>query len=146
MKRVLLLGVVLALLSLPVGAQVRLLIIDETVTVEESLRLEGLARGLRATEMVEARALMEWPTERWTDAPFHFVLYLPTEGPWAWLCAPGPKRLLPEELAGAYTALAEGIAEAFHEQRTLVGMEEDLYAWVLSAYLTHQGYLVEGGR
>ncbi len=141
-RRVLVLAVLLVCVSVLALSQVRLLIIDRTETMEESLRLEALARSLTATRQFEIRAMATWPRERWEQEPFHLVLYLPREGTRAWLCAPGPSRYLPPGLQEAQVALVSAVEEAFQGKRLVTGMEQDLYPWLLAVYLSHLKYLV----
>ncbi len=146
MRRIVAVLLAVAVFCLPGVGQVRLLIVDQTETVEESLRLEALARGLKATQLFEVRAVLQWPTEEWEGEPFHLVLVLPPTGSRAWLCAPGPVEYLPEGLQQAQHGLVQGVVQAFDGERTVAGMSDDLYPWFLAAHLAHLGYLVVGRR
>ncbi len=146
MRRVVAICLAVAVLCLPGVAQVRLLLVDRTETVEESLRLEALARGLKASEVFEVRAVLQWPTEKWDGEPFHFVLVLPPASPFAWLCAPGPVEYLPEGLQLAQHGLVQAVVQAFDGGRIVAGLGDDLYPWLLTIHLAHLGYIVEGGR
>ncbi|MFH1610237.1 MAG: hypothetical protein ABID40_06390 [Candidatus Bipolaricaulota bacterium] len=128
--------------AMAIGQEVRLLIVDQTGTVEESVRLEALARGLRATGVFKVRATLSLPAESWQDEPFLFVLVLPSQGRFAWLCTPGPVQYLPEPLQLAYAGLVQGIEQAFAGIRQVRGSGDDLYPFLLSLYLQSLGVLV----
>ncbi len=132
-------------LALSSIGEVRLLIVDETETIEESIRLEALARGLWASEAFSVRTLLKWPEEPWDGEPFHLILVLPTEGGEAWLCSPGPVSALPEGLQLAYQGLADGVDQAFEGKRTVRGLGESLKAWTMAIALHRLGYLIGVG-
>lgn len=125
-----------------VGQQVRLLIVDETTTVEESLRIQALARGLRATEVFVVKAMLSLPTERWRDEPFLFILLFPAQGPYVWLLSPGPVQYLPDPLPLVYAGLVDGVGQAFGGSRQVRGSGDDLYPFLLSLQLQRLGLLV----
>lgn len=87
------------------------------------------------------RAMLSLPTEPWSDEPFLFVLIFPGQGPYVWLCTPGPQ-YLPDPLPVVYAALVEGIAQAFGQAREVRGSGDDLYPFLLSIYLQRLGLLV----
>ncbi|MBC7093271.1 hypothetical protein H5T53_04605 [Candidatus Bipolaricaulota bacterium] len=124
-------------------AQVRVLIVDETLGFHESMRLEALARALRPAGF-QLRAVSSFPKEPWTGEPFHFVIFLPAQGPYIWLCSPGPA--LPEPLRQAESGLRLALEKAFSGVRTVRGWDEDLLPVILSFYFLWQGYLPGGGR
>ncbi len=132
-------------LALSCIGEVRLLIIDQTETIEESIRLEALARGLWASEAFLVRTLLSWPEEPWDEEPFHLVLALPSEGGVAWLCSPGPVSALPEGLQLAYEGLADGVDLAFEGKRSVRGLGESLQAWRMAISLHRLGYLIGAG-
>lgn len=126
------------------GQPVRLLIVDETTTVEESLRIQALARGLRASGVFTVKAALALPTEPWEDEPFLFILIFPAEGPFVWLLSPGPVQYLPEPLPLVYRGLVDGVAQAFAGGHVVRGSGDDLYPFLLSIHLQRQGLLVGG--
>ncbi|MCR4392273.1 MAG: hypothetical protein NUV94_05770 [Candidatus Acetothermia bacterium] len=145
MRRLAALAVALVLIgAAAAGEQVRLLIVDETKTLEESVRLEALARGLRASGVFQVQAMLKLPTEPWQGEPFHFVLVLPAHSRFAWLCAPGPVQYLPEPLQRPYHGLAQGVHQAFAGRREVRGPGDDLWPFLLSGYLQHFGVLHGG--
>lgn len=88
MKRLLLaLAVASAMCAVATG-QVRLLIVDETETIEESMRIEVLARRLVATGAFVVRATQTMPTAPWNGGEFDLVLVIPARSRFVWLCAP----------------------------------------------------------
>ncbi|MEN3009960.1 MAG: hypothetical protein ABDI20_03080 [Candidatus Bipolaricaulaceae bacterium] len=131
-------------LALPGLAQVRVLLVDETQTLVESLRLLGVVRALRATGAFAFQALPAFPTAPWTGEPFHAVVYLPAQGPYLWFSAPWPEALLPPEFREALAALRRALAQAFASLREVRGPAEDLYPLLLALYFASRGYL--GGR
>ncbi len=138
--------VAMALLGVVAGASqpVRLLIVDETETVEESLRILALARALRATEVFSVRALRALPTEPWKEEPFLFVLLFPARGPYVWLLSPAPVAYLPDPLPLVYAGLVDGVRQAFGGAREVRGSGDDLYPFLLSLHLLRLGVLVGG--
>ncbi len=133
----------LALVGLIAASQeIRLLIVDETTTMEESLRIQALVRGLRTSGVFTVKAMLAVPTEPWEDAPFLFVLVFPVLGPYVWLLSPGPVQYLPDPLPLVYYALADGVAQAFGGAREVRGSGDDLYPFLLSVRLQRLGLLV----
>lgn len=142
-RRVACVMVTLALAGLfAVGQQVRVLIVDETTTIEESLRIQALARGLRASGVFTVKAMLALPTEPWTDEPFLFVLLFPVQGPYVWLLSPGPVQHLPDPLPAVYTGLVDAVSQAFGAARQVRGSADDLYVFLLSLHLQRLGLLV----
>ncbi|MGC9529777.1 MAG: hypothetical protein ACP5G2_04060 [Candidatus Bipolaricaulaceae bacterium] len=136
------LALVTALAGLAAG-QVRLLVIDRTETVEESLRLEVLARALAAGG-VRVSATLTLPTRQWEGEGFDLVLLLPARGPYAWLCTPALAGDLSPAVATAARAVQGAAAEVFRGRRTVRTPGEDLLAWLLSAHLAGLGVLRGG--
>jgi len=128
--------------AVAIGQEVRLLIVDETTTMEESVRLEALVRGLRATGVFKVRAMLSLPTAPWSDEPFLFVLVFPTQGPYAWLCTSSPVQYLPDPLPLVYAGLVDGVGQAFGTARQVRGSGDDLYPFLLSIYLQQLRVLV----
>ena len=127
---------------LAVGQQVRVLIVDETTTIEESLRIQALARGLRTSGVFAVKALLALPTEPWMDEPFLFVLLFPARGPYVWLLSPGPVQHLPDPLPAVYAGLVDAVNQAFGAARQVRGPGDDLYVFLLSLHLQWLGLLV----
>lgn len=143
MRRVGLAAVVVALIGLGVvGQQVRLLIVDATTTMEESLRIQALVRGLKNTGVFVVRAMTALPTERWEEEPFLFALVFPAQGPYVWLLSPGPVQYLPDPLPLIYNGLVDGVGQAFGGARVVRGSGDDLYPFLLSLHLQRLGLLV----
>ena len=143
MRRLGLMMVVLAMAGMVVAGQhVRLLLVDETTTIDDSLRIQALARGLRATEVFVVKAMLALPTERWGDDPFLFVLVFPAQGLYVWLLSPGPVQFLPDPLPLVYAGLVDGVTQAFGGSRQVRGSGDDLYPFLLSLQLQRLGLLV----
>ena len=133
----------LALVGLIAASQeIRLLIVDETTTMEESLRIQAFARGLRASGVFTVKAMLAVPTEPWEGVPFLFILVFPVLGPYVWLLSPGPVQCLPDPLPLVYYALVDGVAQAFGGAREVRGSGDDLYPFLLSVLLQRLGLLV----
>lgn len=123
------------------GQQVRLLIVDETTTIEESLRIQALVRGLRASGLFTVKAMLSFPTEPWEEEPFLFILAFPAQGPYVWLLSPGPVQYLPHPLPLVYAGLVEAVGQAF-PARQVRGSGDDLYPFLLSLRFQRLGLLV----
>lgn len=122
---------------------VRLLIVDETETVEESLRILALARALRATEVFSVRALRALPAEPWEEEPFLFVLLFPARGPTS---GSSPRRRSgtsptpsPSSTPASWTGFGRRSGGAGGP-----GSGDDLYPFLLSLHLLRLGVLVGG--
>lgn len=144
MKKLLLLSAILTLGLVALG-QVRVLVVDESGTLEESLRLLAVVRALKATGAFSFQAITEFPKQPWTAEPFHVVVYIPAKGPYIWFCAPWPESSLPEEFRLALSGLRQAFTQAFSPLRELRGPSEDLYPLLLTLRLVSLGYM-GGGR
>lgn len=139
MRKLAVLAAVLAL-SLPGLAQIRVLVVDETQTLEESLRLLAVVRALKATGAFSFHALSQFPTQPWMGEPFHVAVYIPAQGPYIWFCAP-LGGLLPPPVAEAFAGLRGALAQAFASLREVRGPAEDLYPLLLTLLLVSRGYM-----
>lgn len=140
MKKVFLLAFVF--LALPAWAQLRVFIIDQSTTLEESLRLLYLVRSLKP-QGFSFTASTAFPAEPWKGEPFLFVIHIPAQGPYLWFCPPGPETLLPEPLREAAKGLKAALVQAFLGVREVRGPAEDLYPWLLSLYFARLGFFGE---
>ncbi len=131
--------------TLALGQTIRLLIVDETKTLEESLRIAAFARAVRGTGFFSIKALPALPTHAWEDEPFLFAIIVPETGRFIWLCTPAPIQYLPEPLPEAYAGLAQGLREAFAGEREVRGSGDDLYVLLLAIQLQRLGILVGVG-
>ncbi len=147
MKKFLALMMVLCLWSAGVVAQttLRLLVVDQTDTMEESLRIVAFVRAVRATGFFTVKALPRLPTEPWADEPFLFVIVIPAQSRYIWFCTPAPVQYLPDPLPEAYRGLVEGLVQAFEGRREVRGSSDDLYVFFLSVYLQRLQLLVGVG-
>lgn len=140
-------GLTLAL-TLAVGltalGQIRALLINQSGTLEESLRLLAVVRTLKATGFFSFRAVSDLPLVRWTEEPFQVIIHIPAQGPYIWFCHPWPESLLPEGFRLALKALREAFAQAFSSLREVRGPQDDLYPLLLTLSLASLGYL--GGK
>jgi len=127
------------------GPAVRVLIVDQTQTVTESMRLEVLARALLATGDFQLAAVTEPPRGPHPQGPFQFVVIVPERGGWIWVCTPTLPGKLPLELQAALQGLEEAIQRVFQGKRRPVDPGADLYPALWSAYFIKVGIL-EGVR
>lgn len=140
MKKLLVLAALLAL-NLSALAQIRVLVVDESQTLEESLRLLAIVRNLKATGVFSFQALSSFPTEPWKGEPFQVVVYIPAHGPYIWFCSPWPESALPEGFRVALMHLRAAFSQAFSGLREVRGPGEDLYPIFLSFLLASRGYM-----
>jgi len=137
---------VLGLFSLALG-QVRFLIVDQTQTIEESMRLEALARTLLASGNSQLAAVTEPPGGPHPKGPFQFVVIVPERGSWVWVCTPTLPNKLPPALQTALQGLEQLVEQVFQGERRARDPGEDLYPALWSAYFLKVGILegVSGG-
>ena len=141
MKRLLLaLAVASAMCAVATG-QVRLLIVDETETIEESMRIEVLARRLVATGAFVVRATQTMPTAPWDGDEFDLVLVIPTQSRFVWLCAP---LAAPVQPPAGLPSLPDVFGLAFGGTREVRTPADDLYPLLLSSFFMRIG--VFGGN
>jgi len=137
---------VLGLFSLALG-QVRFLIVDQTQTIEESMRLEALARTLLASGNSQLAAVTEPPRGPHPKGPFQFVVLVPERGSWVWVCTLTLPNKLPPALQATLQGLEQVIDQVFQGERRARDPGEDLYPALWSAYFLKVGILegVSGG-
>lgn len=121
--------------------QVRLLIVDETETIEESMRIEVLARRLVATGAFVVRATQTMPTAPWDGGEFDLVLVIPTQSRFVWLCAP---LAAPVQPPAGLPSLPDVLELAFGGTREVHTPADDLYPLLLSSFFMRIG--VFGGN
>lgn len=126
-------------------SQIRVLVIDESQTLQESLRLLAVVRALKASGAFSFQALSQFPAQPWSGEPFQAVVYIPAEGPFIWLCSPWPGGALPEGLRSALAHLRGALAQAFAPAREVRGPDDDLYPLFLAVVLASRGYLGGSG-
>lgn len=143
MRKVLILAFALAV-GLTALGQIRVLLIDQSQTLEESLRLLAVVRTLKTTGFFSFQAVLGFPTARYTEEPFQVIIHIPPQGPYIWFCHPWPESVLPEGFRLALKGLREAFAQAFSSLREVRGPQEDLYPLLLTISLASLGYL--GGR
>ncbi|MGB9757433.1 MAG: hypothetical protein ACPLRP_00320 [Candidatus Bipolaricaulaceae bacterium] len=143
MRRLLVVAAVLSL-GLSCFGQIRVLVVDESKTLEESLRLLAAVRVLKATGAFSFQALPSFPTQPWNGEPFQVVVYVPAQSPYIWFCSPWPESALPESFRMALAHLRTAFSQAFLGQREVRGPGEDFYPLFLSFLLASRGYM--GGK
>lgn len=128
--------------AVPALAQLRVLVIDQSQTLQESLRLLYLVRALKAKGFV-FQAITAFPTTPVSGEPFSFVLVIPPQGPYIWFCPPGPEDLLPKGLKEPALALKTAASQIFAPIREVRGPSQDLYPLLLSLYFGRLGFFGE---
>jgi hypothetical protein len=118
--------------------QVRLLIVDETETIEESMRIEVLARRLVATGAFVVRATQTMPTAPWDRGEFDLVLVIPARSRFVWLCAP---LRAPVQPPAGLPSLPDVLELAFGGTREVRTPADDLYPLLLSSFFARIGVL-----
>lgn len=121
--------------------QVRVLFVDETQTFETSMRLEVLARRLKASGTFAISAQLSIPATPWESEAYDFAVILAGELPFIWICSPGMSAVLPVSLQQAKAVLTEAVTGAFQGIRDVLGVEDDLAALLWSAYFLQLGVL-----
>ena len=135
----------LVMIGVQVIGQIRVLFIDETQTFETSLRLEVLARRLKASGMFVISAQLSIPEKPWEGEAYQCAVIVPDELPFIWLCSAGTDAVLPISLQQAKQALTEAIIAAFQGLRVVLGVDDDFFAFLWSAHLLRLGVLQEVG-
>jgi len=123
------------------GPQAKVLIVDLTQTVMESMQLEVLARALLATGNFQLAAVTEPPNGPHPRGPFQFVVIVPERGEWVWVCTPTLPEKLPPGLQAALQGLEEAVRLVFRGERRPVDLGVDLYPALWSAYFLKVGIL-----
>lgn len=118
----------------------RVLIVAQTQTLMESMRVEVLARIL-LTAGFQLAATTELPQRPHPRGPFHFVVIVPERGDWVWVCTPALPALLPPELQAALQGLELAIQQVFQGERRSGNPGQDLYPFLWSAYFLRMGIL-----
>lgn len=119
-------------------AQLRVLVIDQSQTLAESMRLLALVRALKPHGLV-FEAITHFPTTPWTGEPVLFVVYIPAQGPYIWFCPPGLEANLPQPLQEAAQKIKAALAQAFLGVREVRGPAEDLYPLLLALHFGSLG-------
>lgn len=125
---------------------VRLLVIDETHSVQSSLQIELFARALIGTGEFRIHALTDIPADRNPGAPYDLVVIVPSIVDQLWIVTPDLPSRLPLSLAGAIQVVGS-IAERIYEgdrsldRRAVVGVADDLFPAVYSGFLVRNGWL-----
>jgi len=119
----------------------RLMIVDQTSGLVESMQVEVLARVLLASQAFTIKAAMGSPDDVHTDEPFDFVIIVPHGEPRVWICMPGLPGTLDEETRNALAVLNASIIQVFAGERQPLGPADDLYPFFWSAAFLRRGIL-----
>lgn len=133
-----LLSVLLLSVSFCTFAQLRVLVIDQSQTLVESMRLLAVVRALKPYG-IAFEAVTYFPTTPWTSEPVVFVVYIPAQGPYIWFCPPGLESSLPQPLQEMAQKLHVAFAQAFLGVREVRGPSQDLYPLLLALHFARLG-------
>jgi len=122
------------------GPQAKVLIVDLTQTVMESMQLEVLARALLATGNFQLAAVTEPPNGPHPRGPFQFVVIVPERGAGGGMY-PHPAGETAPGLQAALQGLEEAVRLVFRGERRPVDPGVDLYPALWSAYFLKVGIL-----
>ena len=145
MRSATLILVTLLLVSLvsTASSDASLLIVDQTVSLMESMQVEILARALLGSGLFSIKAVTEIPDAPHPAGSFDFVVVIPPSREWVWVCAPGLPEALPVQSQQALSVLESAIEEVFMGARQAANPSEDLFSLLLSAYFLSTGVMEE---
>jgi len=136
MRKGALVGTILLAASLLAWGQARVLIVDQTQTIDESMRLEGLARLLLAGG-TQVKASLGWPGGA-PEERYEVVLVVPKERPVIWFCVPTLNEV-PTPLRPFLSQLRSAVSRVYGGMRALKAPEDDPLAYLLSWILLYTG-------
>lgn len=147
MRSATLILVTLLLVSLvsTASSDASLLIVDQTVSLMESMQVEILARALLGSGLFSIKAVTEIPDAPHPAGSFDFVVVIPPSRQWVWVCAPGLPEALPVQSQQALSVLEGAIEDVFMGARQAANPSEDLFSLLLSAYFLSTGVMEEAG-
>ena len=122
---------------------VSLLIVDNTQTFMESMQVEILARALLASHLFTINAVTQVPVSADPHGPFQFVIIVPPDGSFVWVCTAGVPAVLPDVQQQTLKVLKTSIEQVFMGTRKAADPGDDLYPFFWAAYFLHTGILEE---
>ena len=140
---ILTLGMVAVLAVFGVAApSVKVLIIDQTQNLMESMQVGILARVLKLSPLgAEITGTTEIPKEPLPQGPFQLVIIVPPAGKWVWICTPGFSGTPSPEMQGCLQLVKGAVEKVFRGERRARDPADDLYALGWSAYFLKIGVL-----
>ncbi len=129
-----------------IAGPVRLLVIDETHSIQSSLQIELFARALAGTGEFRIHALTEVPLDKNPGDPYDLAVIVPANVDQVWIVTPDLPSRLPPSLATALhtlTAIADRVygGDRSLDRRAVVGVTDDLFPAVYSGFLVRNEWL-----
>jgi len=132
----------------PPDAPVRLLIVDETHSIQSSLQIAQFARAINASGLFELDAMAQMPAgQDIAFAPYHFVLVLPERIDQVWIVTTDFPSNLRAEIKCAYEVL-EGLAETIYQNeqaldpRLVAGAGDGIFPAIIPGVMAVNGWLM----
>lgn len=138
------LGMVAVLAASGIAApSVKVLIIDQTQNLMESMQVGILARILRTSgELeVEITGTTEIPDGPLPEGPFQLAIIVPAQAKWVWVCTPAFPEDLSPEVQMVLGILDKAVEQVFRGERHALDPADDLYVLGWSAYFLKLGVL-----
>lgn len=123
-------------------AKVNLLIIDETRTFEDSMRVEIAARLILQTGLFKLSSMLEVPLElNPNEKKYDLILMIPRRIKQVWIITSDIPARLPERLQEAVEALTDAASQIFNPGREVVDVSQDLAPAIWGALFLNYGWL-----
>jgi len=146
---ILTLGMVAVLAVFGVAApSVKVLIIDQTQNLMESMQVGILARILRTSGdlEVEITGTTEIPEGPLPQGPFRLAIIVPAQAKWVWVCTPAFPEDLSPEVQMVLGILDKAVEQVFRGERRALDPADDLYVLGWSVYFLKIGVLGQVSR
>ena len=143
-RAILILGMVAVLAVFGIAApSVKVLIIDQTQGLMESMQVGVLARVLRTSTDFEVQIVgtTQVPEGPLPQGPFQLAIIVPAQAKWVWVCTPGFPQDLTPQLQMVLGILDKAVEQVFRGERRALDPADDLYALGWSAYFLKIGVL-----
>ena len=132
----------------PSDAPVRLLIVDETHSIQSSLQIAQFARAINASGLFEIDAMAQMPAgKNMASASYHFVLVLPERIDQVWIVTTDFPSNLRAAIKRAYEVL-EGLAETIYQNeqaldpRLVADVGDGIFPALIPGVLAANGWLM----
>jgi len=132
----------------PPNAPVRLLIVDETHSIQSSLQIAQFARAINASGLFELDAIAQMPSgDNVATASYHFILVLPERIDQVWIVTTDFPSKLRADTRRAYEVL-ERLAQSIYEnqqaldRRLVAGVGDGIFPAIIPGVLAVNGWLM----
>jgi len=123
--------------------KVNLLIIDETRTFEESMRVEITARLILQTGLFKLSSMLAVPQGlNPKEEKYDLILMIPGRIKQVWIITSDIPARLPERLQEAVEALRKVATQVFNPGREVVDVSQDLAPAIYGALFLNYGWLI----